>query len=120
MTRKILYVDDDVESRLIVADYLRYLGHDIITAEESGDALSAARENHLAVIILDVNLIGGDGMELLRLLRKENAAVPIILYSGMKPGDPRVKRMLAGGACRFLSKDEPLEALVRALHDVTD
>ncbi len=118
MIRKILYVDDDVESRIMVADYLRNLGHEVVTVEEAGDALSAARENPLAAMILDVNLIGLDGPELMKLLRREHPGVPVILYSGMNPDDEKVKRMLADGADRFLSKNEPLEALVKTVHSV--
>jgi CheY-like chemotaxis protein len=118
MVKRILYVDDDVESRIMVADYLRYLGHDIVTVEEAGDALRAAGENPVAAMILDVNLVGLDGPELLTLLRRDHPSVPIILYSGMNAEDEKVRRMLAGGASRFLSKNEPLEALVKAVHCV--
>ncbi|HXD01155.1 MAG TPA: response regulator [Verrucomicrobiae bacterium] len=118
MVKKILYVDDEVESRIMVADYLRYLGHEIITVEEAGQALRAALDNQVAAVILDVNLVGLDGPELLALLRRNHPAVPIILYSGMNPEAEKVKRMMAGGANRFLSKNEPLEELVKVLHGV--
>jgi two-component system, response regulator FlrC len=120
MIRKILYVDDDVESRIMVADYLRYLGHEVITVEEAGDALRIARENPLAVMVLDVNLVGLDGPELMAQLRREHPNVPIVLYSGMSPETDKVKKMLADGANRFLSKNEPLEELVKALHSVAN
>ena len=118
MGKKILYVDDEVESRITVADYLRYLGHDIITVEAAADAMRAASENQVDAMILDVNLVGVDGPELLGLLRREHPDVPIILYSGMHPEAEKVKGMLAAGATRFLSKNEPLEELVKALHGV--
>jgi DNA-binding response OmpR family regulator len=118
MGKKILYVDDEVESRIMVADYLRYLGHDIVTVEEAGQALRAALENRVDAVILDVNLVGLDGPELLALLRRNHPNVPIILYSGMSPEAEKVKRMLAGGATRFLSKNAPLEELVKAMHGV--
>jgi DNA-binding response OmpR family regulator len=118
MVKKILYVDDDVESRIMVADYLRYLGHDIVTVEAAGEALRAAGENRVDAMILDVNLVGVDGPELLALLRREHPGVPIILYSGMDPNAEKVKGMLASGADRFLSKNEPLEELVKAVHCV--
>jgi DNA-binding NarL/FixJ family response regulator len=51
-------------------------------------------------------------------LRQNHPNVPIILYSGMSPEAEKVKRMLAGGANRFLSKNEPLEELVKAMHGV--
>jgi CheY-like chemotaxis protein len=118
MGKRILYVDDEVESRIMVADYLRYLGYDIVTVETAGDALRAALDNRVAAVILDVNLVGLDGPELLALLRENHPSMPVILYSGMNPEAEKVKRMLAGGANRFLSKNEPLEELVKGLHGV--
>jgi CheY-like chemotaxis protein len=119
MAKRILYVDDDAESRIMVVNYLRYLGHDIVAVEAAGEALRAAGEGPVDAMILDVNLVDLDGPELLTLLRREHPSVPIILYSGINPGDEKVQRMLAGGANRFLSKNEPLEALVRAVHGVS-
>lgn len=118
MTRKILYVDDEVEARIMVADYLRYLGHDIVTVEEAEQALRVARETAVDLMILDVNLIGLDGPELLALLRREHPRVPILLYSGMDGDTEKVRLMLASGANRFLSKNSPLEELVKAIHEV--
>jgi CheY-like chemotaxis protein len=118
MVKRILYVDDEVESRITVADYLRYLGHDIVTVESAGDALRAALDKRVAAVVLDVNLVGLDGPELLALLRENHPGMPVILYSGMSPDAEKVKRMLAAGATRFLSKNEPLEELVKVLHEV--
>jgi two-component system torCAD operon response regulator TorR len=120
MAKRILYVDDDPESRIMVANYLRYLGHDIVAVEEAREALRAAGEGPVDAMILDVNLVDLDGPELLMLLRREHPLVPIILYSAINSGNEKVQRMLAGGANRFLSKSEPLEALVRAVHGVSN
>ena len=119
MARRILYVDGDPESRIMVSGYLRYLGHDIVAVEEAREALDAVGEVPVDAMILDVNLVDLDGPELLALLRREHPRVPVILYSGMNVTNEKVQRMLAGGANRFLSKNEPLEALVRAVHDVS-
>lgn len=118
MNRKILYVDDDVDSRMIVSDYLRHLGHNILTVEKAADALRVADENQIDATVLDVNLRGVDGPELLGLLRREHPGMPVILYSGMNPQAEKVKHMLADGAAGFLSKNEPLEALIKALHNL--
>jgi CheY-like chemotaxis protein len=118
MMRKILYVDDDLESRAIVAEYLRNLGYDILTVEQAADALRQATEVRLDAIILDVNLIGLDGPELLDLLQQKNPGVPVILYSGMNPNAEKVKAMLARGACLCLSKNAPLDTLVKTINEV--
>ena len=117
MLRKVLYVDDELESRMIVADHLRNLGYDILTVEDADDALRVASENHLDAMILDVNLIGMDGPQLMEHVQRLHPGVPIILYSGMFGDAEKVEHMLARGAYQFVSKNAPLDALIKALHD---
>ncbi|MDB6065926.1 MAG: two component transcriptional regulator, winged helix family [Pedosphaera sp.] len=118
MVRKLLYVDDELESRFVVADYLRSLGYDIFTVERSNDALRVAGEVALDTIILDINLAGENGFELMSALVAKHPSVPIILYSGMQADDARVKGMLVHGAHQFVCKNDPMESLVLAIQKV--
>ena len=115
MSRKILYVDDDLESRAIIADHLRFRGYEMLTVEEAPHALRTAAEARPDAIILDVNLIGMDGPELLDLFLQDQPGIPIILYTNMDINAPKVKEMLAMGGCQYLSKKEPLDALTVAI-----
>ena len=115
MVRKILYVDDDIDSRMIVSAYLRNLGYQVATADEAGAALRLMRRNRPDAVVLDTNLIDMDGPQLLERLEREQPGVPIILYSEMSPHSKKIANLLAGGAHQFVSKNQPLEHLVRAL-----
>ncbi len=115
MKRKILFVDDDLDTRMVVAMHLRTLGYETLTVEDAGDALEVAAENHVDVIILDVNLFGMDGPELMTELQQLNPEVPIVLYSGMSRDSAKVKQMLAMGAHQFISKNAPLNDIIKAL-----
>jgi CheY-like chemotaxis protein len=115
MIRKVLYVDDDLDSRMIVADYLRNLGYNILTVEDADDALRVAAENNVDVMILDVNRVGLDGPELMGKLQRILPGVPIILFSGVLGSGAKVTRMLEMGAQQFVSKNDPLDLLVKAL-----
>ena len=101
----------------MVAAYLRNLGYEILTVEQAADALRLADEIRLDAIILDVNLIGLDGPELMELLRQKHPGLPVILYTGMYPDAEKVKAMLAHGACLCLSKNAPLDTLVKAINE---
>jgi DNA-binding response OmpR family regulator len=118
VTRNILYVDDDLESRALVAGYLKFRGYEVLTAERAARALGLETDIRLDAIILDVNLIGRDGPVLMALLQEKYPGVPIILYTGMNPEDDKVKGMLTRGARQCVSKNAPLDALVKAVHDV--
>jgi CheY-like chemotaxis protein len=115
MQRKVLYVDDDLYSRMIVAEYLRNLGYNILTVEGAEDALRVAAENQVDAMILDVNLIGLDGPELMVKLQGILPGVPVILLSGLEGDSAKVTRMLEMGAHQFVSKDSPMDLLVKAL-----
>lgn len=118
MMREILFVDDELESRFLVADYLRSLGYNVHTAERSKDALRLAGELALDAIILDVNLVGENGLELMSKLTAACPSAPIILYSGMQADHPRVKGMMTSGAREFVCKNDPMESLVLAIRRV--
>ena len=118
MVRKLLYVDDELESRFVVADYLRSLGYDMFTVERAKDALRVAGEVALDAIILDINLVDENGFELMSTLAAKHPSVPIILYSGMQADNARVKGMLMHGARQFVCKNDPMESLVRAIQKV--
>ena len=79
MIRKVLFVDDDLDSRMIVATHLRNLGYNILTVEDADDALRVAGENHVDAMILDVNLIGTDGPDLMAELQHIHPHVPDVM-----------------------------------------
>jgi DNA-binding NtrC family response regulator len=115
MSRKILYVDDELDSRAIVAGHLRFRGYEVLTVEQAPHALRTAAETPPDAIVLDVNLIGMDGPELFDQFQQHHPGVPVILYTGMDRGAPKINRMLAMGGCQYLSKKEPLDALTVAV-----
>lgn len=119
MSRKILFVDDEEELRSMVTEYFKFLGHDFWPAANAAEALRIAEEIPLDVIILDLNLGGESGANLLAQLNQKRPAVPIILYTGMEPDDEAVKDMLAQGRrTHYLRKDGSLEALANTVERV--
>jgi CheY-like chemotaxis protein len=67
--RRILVVDDNVDSAESMAAILRIEGHDVMTAYDGMAALKAAEEVTPEVVLLDIGLPGLDGYELARRLR---------------------------------------------------
>lgn len=79
----ILIVDDNVDAANTVAEILRMLGNEVMTAHDGLGAVSAAANMVPDVIILDIGLPGIDGYEAARRIRaresKDRAAVLIAL-----------------------------------------
>lgn len=113
---RVLVVDDEADVRSVVARALRADGHAVATAED----LKAARERVAEgtdLIVLDLRLPDGFGLELCRELRAEGSTVPILLLTALSQVALRVEGLDAG-ADDFLAKPfavAELRARVRAL-----
>jgi signal transduction histidine kinase len=69
--RKILVVDDSVDSARSLSILLGNFGHEVHTAHDGPSALSEARRSPPEIVLLDIGLPGMDGFEVARCLRRE-------------------------------------------------
>ena len=118
MARKVLYVDDDKNWRLLVQSFLKDAGYDVVTVNDAGEALLRIDNIKPSLILLDLDLGGENGLMLMKFVKRTHPALPIILYTGMQHDDQFVKRMLDQGAQQYLRKgkmDELLAAVKQVL-----
>jgi DNA-binding response OmpR family regulator len=114
---KILVVDDDRELADLVAYALRQAGLFPIAAADGPSALRLVAAEQPDLVILDVNLPGLDGFEVLRRLRGAGERVPVLMLT-VRAGEDDVVRGLDLGADDYLAKPfspRTLLARVRAL-----
>lgn len=103
LDRRILIADDDREVRIGVAELLGDLGLGIVEAERGDLALEIVRGGGVDLALLDNQMPGSTGLEVLRALRSETIAVPCIFCSGdLTAGLERMA--LAAGAFAILRK----------------
>ncbi len=69
------------------------------------------------VVILDISLPGGSGLEILKELARERPGLPILMLS-MHPEDQYAIRALRLGAAGYIPKDSPMTELIGALRKV--
>jgi len=101
---RILVVEDDRSVGRVVEVSLGLAGHEVQLATDASAGESAIRANGHALVILDVNLPGGTGLELLRLIRHElGRTTPVIMLSGQKQED-NIVRALEWGANDYVTK----------------
>ncbi len=109
----ILVVDDHEDLRRFFGETLTRAGFDVFEAENGGDALRIVGEEPIGLILLDVQMPGLSGLEVLATLRShaDTATIPVILITGSV--DPlTVEEGLEAGANDFLTKPVRVPELV--------
>jgi len=115
---RILHVEDDQDTRTLVAFILQDEGWEVVSVEKASPALELAAAGGFDLYLLD-NWIGGDTEHALcRTLRSVDPKTPILFYSGAAfPMD--VETALACGAQAYLTKPCTPEALIEAIAKLT-
>lgn len=96
----ILVVDDDAPILMLMRNLLREFGFEAITAASGSEAIEKARAHNPRLMLLDRNMPGMTGDEVLKQLRADGglAELPVLILSG-EPLDPaEIKRIGATGA----------------------
>jgi two-component system phosphate regulon response regulator PhoB len=112
---RILVVDDEPDIVALIAYHLVKAGYRVSTAATGPDALTAARQERPALIILDLMLPGLSGYDVLEQLRAQPATrdVAVLLLSARREEQDRI-RGLSLGADDYLTKPfSPQELVLR-------
>ncbi|MFZ4832233.1 ATP-binding protein [Rouxiella sp. Mn2063] len=99
----LLVVDDDESHRLLMNDLLSPLGFTVLIAENSTEALALIEQQAPDLFMLDVNMPGLSGWELLNTLRRANYHQPVLMISA-EAEEGKCQRAEGQGEVRFLGK----------------
>jgi DNA-binding response OmpR family regulator len=83
---QILVVDDDLEIRKLLARYMQAQGFRVQLASECSEVRERIAASQIDLIVLDVMLPDGSGLDLCRDLRTTRSRIPIILLTALKEG----------------------------------
>ena len=111
----ILYVEDNAAIRESFAELLATAERRIVCVADGAGAREALREQNVNLLITDINLPDGSGLDVAREALRQNPRLPVIVCSGHDLGD--VARSL-GPTAHLLRKPfelDELEALVERL-----
>ena len=111
MNPHILFVDDEAPIREILSLYFRKKGFEVTTAVTCDQARELVRQTPFSLAILDIGLAGENGLDLLKLFKKDYPKLPVIIFTGLEPDDDLIQQVRAGGADGFMRKTEPLSNL---------
>ena len=93
---RILVVEDDDNIAALLGRELRGLGHTVDAVRYAEDALFAARANDYALMIVDLGLPDGDGLDLVREMRRRSVEAPILMLTARRRVEDRVIGLTSG------------------------
>jgi two-component system, NtrC family, nitrogen regulation response regulator NtrX len=113
MASDILIVDDEADIRDIVSGILSDEGHGTRTAKNSDEALIAIGARRPTLVFLDIWLQGSrlDGLQLLKIIKEQNPALPVVMISGHGNIETAVSAIKLG-AYDFIEKPFKADRLV--------
>ncbi len=114
---RLLIVEDEKQICDMVAKSLYHAGYEVDTCYDGGEALEYILSENYDLIVLDLNLPGMDGMEILKELRKENDETKVLILSARGQIVDKVEGLDAG-ANDYMEKPfhlQELEARIRSL-----
>ncbi|CAD0183223.1 Transcriptional regulatory protein CusR [Ruegeria sp. THAF57] len=117
MSRRLLIVEDDEDTREFIAKGFGEEGYVVEQAADGREGLYHATDGGFDAIVLDRMLPGLDGLSLIRSLRAAGLKTPVLMLTAMSAVDERVKG-LRSGADDYLVKPfsfQELHARIEAL-----
>ncbi len=93
---RVLIVDDDREVASLVARELNGQGYAVDTVGLAQHALAAASDTEYALMVVDLGLPDGDGLELVREIRQRGSHTPILVITARRRVEDRVVGLVSG------------------------
>jgi CheY-like chemotaxis protein len=112
--KRILIVDDNLEATEILARNLTKMGYSADAVYSGAEALQQLRNEDYDIVISDVRMPNGSGIDLLREIKRDIRHVPIILTSADTNGAKAQAKAL--GADGFIAKPIDEDQLAEVIH----
>lgn len=116
---RLLLIDDDEPFRETVSLALAAAGHAVIQASGGRQALTLFRREHIDLVVTDIVMPGGEGIETIMAFRRERPTLPIVAISGVGSRAELYLRLASKlGAGRVLTKPFRPGDLLRAIDEL--
>lgn len=118
--KRILIVEDDGAMRKVLHAQLRTAGYDAIPVADAVVAFAEIRKQPPDLILLDLGLPGGGGLNLMQRLQSipKYAVIPIVVVSAQPRSTGIEAEVIDKGAAAFFEKPVPAEALLGKVREL--
>ena len=113
----VLTIEDDAAIRRGIVAALRATGHVVWQADRADSGAQLALQKPCDLVLLDLVLPGGDGLDVLAQIRREKPALPVIILTARGEEHDRV-RGLRGGADDYVVKPFSVDELLARVEAV--
>lgn len=115
---KIMTVDDSAITRKIIRSAVEVLYYDVVEAMDGREALELLEREYeeIALILLDWNMPGMDGMEMLSNIKGDDRLkhIPVMMVTS-ETGGENIIRAIQAGAAHYLVKPFTIEELAKRI-----
>jgi DNA-binding NtrC family response regulator len=113
----LLIVDDERDLREMISNWLELEGFEIHSASGGTEAFVLFERYRIDAVISDIRMPEGDGVELLKQIRRRHAGIPVVMISGFS--DFTNEQLESFGADCVLTKPFPMSELSDVVHRLT-
>ena len=117
-TGPVLVVDDDRTIRHVLRESLAADGHEVITASDVSDCIAKIGQLSPKLVLLDLNLPDGNGIDVLQHVRSTNSTLPVVLITAEGDSESAI-RAARYGARDYLTKPLDLRQLRHVVRRLT-
>lgn len=110
MPKTILIVDDEKTIRWSLAEAITAGGYDTVEAETAADGIAKFRDASPDLVLLDMKLPDGSGLDVLKMVKAEDPTVPVIMMTAYAEVETAVETM-KNGAFDFIAKPYSVDKL---------
>jgi len=99
----------------MLSQFFRKKGYEITIAGTGPEAMEMADQGQFDLAIVDINLAGESGLQLLGCFKSNFPKLPVIMFTGMTGDEALLDQALARGASGFMHKTQSLDDLFAAV-----
>jgi len=121
--REVLHIDDDPLMTTLVAERLRLYGYRVVSMNDPTKAVNEIIHMNRRVVLLDIEMPGLSGLELLKEIKKYDGGVQVIMLTGLVNVSSVLESFRYGAEAIFfkpLDDFEPLHAALQRTFDKID
>lgn len=116
-TQSVLVVDDEPGMRMALQANFQREGWHVEIASGTSDAMRKLRNNHFPLVVTDVRMPDGNGLQLMRTVRSSHPSTAVIVLTAFG-NVPEAVKAIQDGACDYLTKPISFEHLQAAVSRV--